>query len=67
MENINIYNETWIFDAEIKRLYVLENSGIGKNEKKARMSRSKFKTMLIVFSDINGTVMTERVTQRIKL
>ena len=31
--------------------------------KKARISKSKFKAILIVFSDINGIVMTEWVTE----
>ena len=31
--------------------------------KKARMSKSKFKVMLIVFFDINGIVMTEWVPE----
>ena len=43
-----------------------ENSPASPRMKKARMSKSKFKAMLIVFFDINGIVMTEWV-QRVKL
>ncbi len=44
-------------------IHALENSCIEKNKKKSRMSKSKFKAMLIVFFHINSVVMTEWVPE----
>ena len=57
------YDETWVFtcDPETRRQSMRWKSTSSPRPKKARMSRSKFKTMLIVFFDIQGTVMAEWV------
>ena len=57
-------DETWLFtyDPEIKRQSMQwKSSSLSPRPKKARMSRSKLKAMLIVFLDIQGTVMAEWV------
>ncbi|KAJ8943718.1 hypothetical protein NQ318_012485 [Aromia moschata] len=61
MENIITCDETWIFqhDVETKRQSMHWKTPASPRMKKAKMSKSKFKAMLIVFFDINGIVMTE--------
>ncbi|KAG7170895.1 Mariner Mos1 transposase-like 4 [Homarus americanus] len=56
-------DETWIFtyDPETKRQSIQWKSPTSPRPKKAHMSRSKFKAMLIVFFDIQGIVMAEWV------
>jgi len=56
-------DETWIFmyDLETKRQSMQWKSTSSPRPKKACMSRSKFKAMLIVFFDIQGIVMAEWV------
>lgn len=65
MENIISCDETWIFqyDVEIKRQSMHQKTATSPRIKKARMSKSKFKAMLIVFFNINGIVMTEWVPE----
>lgn len=65
MENIITCDETWIFqyDVETKRQSMHWKTPASPRMKKARMSKSKFKAMLIVFFDINGIVMTEWVPE----
>jgi len=57
------FDGTWIFtyDPETKRQSMQWKSTLSPRPKKARMSRSKFKAMLIVFFDIQGIVMAEWV------
>jgi len=56
-------DETWVFmyDPETKRQSMQWKSTLSPRPKKARMSRSKFKAMLMVFFDIQGIVMAEWV------
>ena len=56
-------DETWIFmhDPETKRQSMQPKSATSPRPKKARMSRSKFKAMLIVFFDIQDIVVAEWV------
>jgi len=66
LNSIIICGETWVFtyDPETKRQSMQWKSSSSprrKKKKKARMSRSKFKAMLIVFFDIQGIVMAEWV------
>ena len=49
------------YDLETKRQAMQWKSTSSPRPKKARMSRSKFKAMLIVFFDIQRTVMAEWV------
>ncbi|VVC33870.1 Transposase, type 1 [Cinara cedri] len=65
MKNIITCDETWIFqyDVETKRQSMHWKTPESPRIKKARMSKSKFKAMLIVFFDINGIVMTEWVPE----
>jgi len=49
------------YDPETKRQSMQWKSTLSPGSKKARMSRSKFTDMLIVFFDIQGTVMAEWV------
>ncbi|KAL4101082.1 hypothetical protein QTP88_021102 [Uroleucon formosanum] len=64
-KNIITCEETWIFqyDVETKRQSMHWKTPESPRIKKARMSKSKFKAMLIVFFDINGIVMTEWVPE----
>ncbi|KAL4126402.1 hypothetical protein QTP88_010624 [Uroleucon formosanum] len=59
-------DETWIFqyDPETKRQSRHWKTSASPKLKKARMSKSKLKAMLIVFFDIKGVIMTEWVPQR---
>ena len=50
-------------DVETKRQSMHWKTPASPRMKKARMSKSKFKAMLIVFFDINGIVMTEWVPE----
>ncbi|KAJ8940691.1 hypothetical protein NQ318_017664 [Aromia moschata] len=61
MINIITCDGTWIFqyDVETKRQSMYWKTPASPRMKKAKMSKSKFKAMLIVFFDINGIVMTE--------
>jgi histone-lysine N-methyltransferase SETMAR len=56
-------NETWLFqyDPEIKRQSMQWKTTNSPRPKKVRMSKSKIKTMLIVFFDIQGIIMTQYV------
>ena len=56
-------DETWIFtyDPETKQQSLQWKSTSSPRPKRARMNFSKFKTMLIVFFDIQGIVMAEWV------
>ncbi|VVC36390.1 Transposase, type 1 [Cinara cedri] len=65
MENIITCDETWLFqyDVETKRQYMHWKTPATPRMKKARMFKSKFKAMLVVFFDINGIVMTEWVPE----
>lgn len=65
LEKIITCDETWIFqyDVETKRQSMHWKTPSSPRMKKARMSKSKFKAMLIVFFDINGVVMTEWVPE----
>ena len=58
-------DETWIFlyDPETKRQSMHWKTPTSPRVKKARMSKSKLKVMLIVFFDINGIIMIEWVPQ----
>ncbi|XP_072380520.1 protein GVQW3-like [Diabrotica undecimpunctata] len=64
IENIINCDETWIFkyDVETKRQSMYWKTPASPRMKKARMSKSKIKAMLIVFFDIN-IVMTEWVPE----
>ncbi len=65
MEHIINCNETWIFeyDVETKRQSMHWKISASLRMKKARMLKSKFKAMLIVFFNIDGIVMTEWVPE----
>jgi hypothetical protein len=54
-------DETWIFtyDPETKRQSMQSKSPTSPRPKKARMSRSTFKAMLIFFIEIQGIVIAE--------
>jgi len=58
-------DETWIFqyDPKTKRQSMHWKTSASPKLKKARMSKSKLKAMLIVFFDIKGVIMTEWVPQ----
>lgn len=64
-ERIITCDETWIFqyDVETKRQSMHWKSPASPRSKKGRMSKSKFKAMLIVFFDINGIIMIEWVPE----
>lgn len=63
LKSVITADETWIFtyDPETKRQSMHWKTPSSPRAKKARMSRSKFKAMLIVFFDIQGIVMAEWV------
>jgi len=63
LNSIITCDETWVFtyDLETKRQLVQWKSTSSPRPKKASMSRSKFKDVLIDFFDIQGTVMAEWV------
>jgi len=63
LNSITTSDETWVFtyDLETTQQSMQWKSTSSPRPKKARMSCSKFKAMLIVFFDIQGTVMTEWV------
>ena len=65
MEKIITCDETWIFQytVEIKRQSMHWKTPALPKMKKARISKSKFKAMLIIFFDISGIVMTEWVPE----
>jgi hypothetical protein len=56
---------TWIFqyDPEMKRQSMHWKTPTSPRMKKARMSKSKVKAMMIVFFDIRGTIMIEWVPE----
>ncbi len=60
MKNIFTCDETWIFsyNVETKRQSVHCKTPASPRMKNARMSKSKFKVIQIVFLDISGIVMT---------
>jgi len=61
LNSIITCDETWIFmyDPETKQQSMQCKSTSSPKPKKARMSSSKFKAMLIVFFDIQGIVIAE--------
>ena len=61
LNSIITCDETWVFayDPETKRQSMQWNSTSSPRPKKARLSRSKFKDMLIVLFHIQGIVMAE--------
>jgi len=61
MDNVISGDETWIFqyDPETKRQSAEWHTQKSPRPKKARMSKSKIKTMLIVFFDRRGIVQKE--------
>ncbi|KAL4092164.1 hypothetical protein QTP88_026717 [Uroleucon formosanum] len=63
INNIITCDETWIFtyDPETKRQSMHWRTPTSPRMKKARMSKSKFKAMLIVFFDIKGIIFVEWV------
>ncbi|GFX35691.1 hypothetical protein TNCV_744841 [Trichonephila clavipes] len=63
LEYVAICGETWIFiyDPASKRLSMKQKFPGSPRPKKSRMSKSKFKTMLIVFFDINGIALIKWV------
>jgi hypothetical protein len=56
-----------MYDPETKPQSMQWKSTSSPRPKKARMNRSKFKAMLIVFFDIQGIVMAEWVPSTITL
>jgi hypothetical protein len=56
-------DETSLFqyDPETKRQSMQWKTTLSKTKKKARMSKSKFKTMLAVFFNIQGIIMTQYI------
>ncbi|XP_050527959.1 protein GVQW3-like [Daktulosphaira vitifoliae] len=63
INNIITCDETWIFtyDLETKRQSIHWKTPTSPRMKKARMSKLKFKAMLIVFFDIKGIIFVEWV------
>ena len=63
LNNVITGDESWVFeyDPETKRQSSEWHTSLSPRPKKARMSRSKIKTMLIVFFDIKGLVHHEFV------
>ncbi|KAL4131731.1 hypothetical protein QTP88_009004 [Uroleucon formosanum] len=63
INNIITCDKTWIFtyDPETKRQSMHWRTPTSPRMKKARMSKSKFKAMLIVFFDIKGIIFVEWV------
>jgi len=61
LNSIITCDETWVFtyDPETKRQSMQWKSTSSPRPKQARMSLSKFKVMLIVSFDIQGSVMAE--------
>jgi hypothetical protein len=53
--------ETWLFqyDPETKRQSMQWKTTHSPRRKKARMSKTKIKTMIVVFFDIQGIIMTQ--------
>ena len=58
LQNVITCDETWIFQysPETKRQSMHWKSPASPRKKKARMSKSKFKVMMIVFYDIKGII-----------
>jgi hypothetical protein len=58
-------DETWLFqyDPETKRQSMQWKTTHSPRPKKARMSKSKIKTMIVIFFDIQGIIMTQYVNQ----
>lgn len=65
LTNVITCDETWIFqyDPETKRQSMHWKTPSSPRMKKARMSKSKLKAMLIVFFDIQGVLMIEWVPE----
>lgn len=63
LDNVITGDKTWVFeyDPETKRQSAKWHSSASPRPKKARISKSKVKTMLIVFFDISGLVHHEFV------
>jgi len=64
-QNVITCDETWIFqyDPETKRQSMHWKSPQSPRKKKARMSKSKFKAILIVFFDIRGVIYIDWVPE----
>jgi len=64
-QNVITCDETWIFqyDPETKRQSMHWKSPQSPRKKKARMSKSKFKAMMIVFFDIRGVIYIDWVPE----
>nr|CAH7723473.1 unnamed protein product [Callosobruchus chinensis] len=65
LEKVVTCDETWIFqyDPETKRQSMHWKTQSSPRMKKARMSKSKLKAMLIIFFDSRGVIMVEWVPQ----
>jgi len=65
LENVITYDESWFFqyDPESKHQSMHWKSPSSPRQKKARQSKSKFKAMMIVFSDIQGIVYLDWVLE----
>ena len=65
LQNVITCDKTWIFqyDPETKRQSMHWKSPASPRKKKARMSKSKFKAMMIVFYDIKGIIYINWVPQ----
>nr|CAH7734624.1 unnamed protein product [Callosobruchus chinensis] len=65
LEKVVTCDETWIFqyDPETKRQSMHWKTQSSPRMKKARMSKSKLKAMLIIFFDVRGVIMVEWVPQ----
>lgn len=65
LEKVVTCDETWIFqyDPETKRQSMHWKTQSSPRMKKARMSKSKLKAMLIVFFDVRGVIMVEWVPE----
>nr|CAH7751414.1 unnamed protein product [Callosobruchus chinensis] len=65
LEKVVTCDKTWIFqyDPETKRQSMHWKTQSSPRMKKARMSKSKLKAMLIIFFDVRGVIMVEWVPQ----
>lgn len=65
LQNVITCDESWFFtyDPETKRQSMHWKSPDSPRQKKARMSKSKFKAMMIVFFDVKGIVHIEWVPE----
>jgi hypothetical protein len=65
LENVSTCDEMWIFhyNPETKRQLMHWETPTLLRMKKARMSKSKVKAMMIVFFDIRGVIMIEWIPE----